>query len=117
MRSPLHLSLEQVGDHLPAGNARGSPQSREVKSAREGIGIAEEKHGRNPAAGVLERKARRVHLVLLNLAAAEVVDGTGRVDFGLVRTGDVGELSALEDVEVVICGVAASVSFSSNGGA
>jgi hypothetical protein len=38
------------------------------------------------------------------------------VDFGFVFAGDVGELGALEDVEVVVCGVAAGVSFGADCG-
>ena len=49
--------------------------------------------------------------------AAEVVHGACRVDFGLEVAGRVGELSAGQDVEVVIGGVAAGVAFGANGGA
>lgn len=70
MISHLQLKLEQVGNHLTSGNARGRPESREVQGGREGIGVAEEEHGRDPATGVLEREARGLHLVLLDLAAA-----------------------------------------------
>ena len=42
---------------------------------------------------------------------------SGRVDFRLELAGDVGELGALEDVEVVIGGVAARVAFSADSGA
>jgi hypothetical protein len=45
-----------------------------------------------------------------------VVHATGGVDLGLELAGDVGELGALQDVEVVIGGVATTVAFSSNGG-
>lgn len=38
------------------------------------------------------------------------------VHFGFVRAGYVGELGALENVEVVVGGMAASVSFGANGG-
>lgn len=40
-----------------------------------------------------------------------------RVDLGLVGSGDVGELGALEDVEVVVGGVTAGVTFGADGGA
>lgn len=40
-----------------------------------------------------------------------------RVDLGLVGSGDVGELGALEDVEVVVGGVTAGVAFGADGGA
>lgn len=46
-----------------------------------------------------------------------MVNTAGRVDLGLVGTGDVGELGALEDVEVIVCGVASGVSFSADSSA
>ncbi|KAK1247878.1 hypothetical protein MKX07_000766 [Trichoderma sp. CBMAI-0711] len=87
------------------------------ESAGQAIGEAEEEHGRDPAAGVLERKAGLGHLVLLRVAAAQVVHAAGRVDLWLVLAGDVGELRAGEDVEVVVGGVAAGVAFCADGGA
>lgn len=114
---PLQLPLQQVGDHLAPSDARGSPQGREVQGAGESIGVAEEEHGRDPATGVLEREAGRVHLVLLDLAALQVVHGAGRVDLGLVLAGHVGKLGAGEDVEVVVRGVAAGVALGADGGA
>ena len=109
--------MQQVADHLTGSDARGSPQGREVQGAGEGIGVTEEEHGRDPATGVLKREARLIHLVLLDLATDEVVHASGRVDLRLELAGDVGELGALEDVEVVIGGVAASVALGSDGGA
>jgi len=44
-----------------------------------------------------------------------VVDGASRVDLGLVLARDVGQLSAGEDVEVIISGVTAGVALSSDG--
>ena len=41
----------------------------------------------------------------------------GRVDLRLELSGRVGELGALEDVEVVVGSVAAGVAFSSDSGA
>lgn len=41
---------------------------------------------------------------------------TGGVDLGLELARNVGELGTLEDVEVVVGGVATSVAFSSDGG-
>lgn len=113
---PLHLPPEQVRNHLTAGNPRRSPQSREIQGTRESIGITEEQHRRDPATRVLERKARRIHLVLLDLAAGQVVHGTCRVGLGLVGTGHIGELRAVQDVEVVVRGVAAGVALSADGG-
>lgn len=115
-KTPLQLGLQQVGNHLTSGDARGRPQCREVQGAAEGIGVAEEEHGRDPATGVLERKARLIHLVLLDLTADQVVHTTGRVDLRLEFTWDVGQLSSLKDVEVVIGGVAAGVALGANGG-
>lgn len=45
------------------------------------------------------------------------MDGTRRVDLGLVLAGNVGSLSAGEDVEVVVGGVAACVALSADGSA
>jgi hypothetical protein len=95
------------------------PQSREVEGTGKAIGETETKHGRDPTTSVLESKASIIHLVLLDLAAAQMVHAALGVDFGLVvsSSGRVGGLSSLENVEVVVCGVATTVSFSSNGGA
>ena len=112
----LQLELQQVSNHLHGGDTGGSPQGGEVQGAREGIGVAEEQHGGDPATGVLQREARLIHLVLLNLAADKVVHATGGVDLGLELAGDVGQLGALEDVEVVVGGVAAGVTLGANGG-
>lgn len=112
----LQLILQQVADHLTSSNARGSPQCREVQGAGESIGVTEEEHRRDPTTGVLEREARLIHLVLLDLAADQVVHAASRVDLGFELAGDVGELGSLENVEVVVGGVTASMSFSSDGG-
>ena len=114
---PLQLELQQVGNHLATSDARGRPQRREIQGTGEGIGVAEEQHGRDPAAGVLESEAGGLHLVLLDLAALQVVDGAGGVDLGLEGAGQVGELGAGEDVEVVVGGVAAGVALGADGGA
>lgn len=116
MYTHLQLVLQQVADHLTGSDARGSPQGREVQGAREGIGVTEEEHGRDPATSVLQREARLIHLVLLDLATDQVVHATGRVDLGLELAGDVGKLGTLEDVEVIVGGVATSVTFSSDSG-
>lgn len=113
---PLQLELQQVAHHLARSNARSRPQSREVERAGEGIGVAEEQHGRDPAAGVLEGEARAVHLVLLDLAADQVVHSTSGVLLGHEGSGDVCELFTVQDVEVVICGVAAGVALGADGG-
>lgn len=112
----LQLELQQVADHLDSTDAAGGPQSREVEGAGEGIGVAEEQHGRDPATSVLQREARLIHLVLLDLAADKVVHATGGVDLGLELAGDVGQLGTLQDVEVVVGGVATGVALGADGG-
>lgn len=113
----LQLELHQIANHLPSRYPRRRPQRREIQRRRERIRVPKEQHRRNPAARVLEREARRLHLVLLDFATAQVVHGAGRVDFGLELAGDVGELCAGQDVEVVVGGVAAGVAFGADGGA
>lgn len=113
----LKLPAQQVRDHFAAGDSRRGPQGREVKGAGESIGVTEEKHGRDPTTGVLEGKARLLHLVLLDLAAAEVVDGARGVDLRLKSARNESDLSSLKDVEVVIGGVAAGVALGANRGA
>ncbi len=46
-----------------------------------------------------------------------MVHGAYGVDFGLVAAGDKGGLRALDDVEVVVCRVAAGVAFRADCGA
>ena len=46
-----------------------------------------------------------------------MVHRAGRVDFGFEGAGDVSELRAGQDVEVVVGGVAAGVAFGADGGA
>lgn len=113
----LQLSPKQVRDHLPGGDPRRVPQSWQVQGAREAIGVAEEQHRRDPSPGVLEREARRLHLVLLDLAARQVVHAALRVHLRLKRSWRIGQLRALQDVEIVISGVAAGVSLGTDGGA
>lgn len=93
------------------------PQRGEVEGARKAVGEAKEEHGGDPASGVLEREAALGHLVLLHVATAEVVDAAGRIHLGLVRAGDVGQLGAAEDVEVVVGRVAARVALGADRGA
>jgi hypothetical protein len=45
-----------------------------------------------------------------------VVHATGGVDLGLELAGNVGQLGALEDVEVIVRGVAAGVALGADGG-
>lgn len=113
----LHLPPEQVGNHLTTSDTRRSPQRREIQGTRESIRITEEQHRRDPATRILKREARRVHLVLLDLATGQVVHGTGGVSLSLVGAGHVGELRAVQDVEVVVRGVAAGVALGADGSA
>jgi hypothetical protein len=117
LKSPLELPFEGIGDHLATSDARGSPKGREVQGARKGIGVSKKQHRRDPATGIFQGEARLGHLVLLDLAAAKMVNGSSRVDLGLEFSRNVSDLSAGEDVEVVICGVATGVPFSSDGSA
>lgn len=112
----LKLALGQVCKHLPTRDEGGAPQGREVEGGAEAVGEAEEEHGGDPAAGVLEGEAALGHLVLLGGAAYEVVDAALGVDLGFVLAGDVGELGAREDVEVVVGGMASRVALGADGG-
>ena len=113
--SHLDLALEHVANHLTTSKMGRLPQRGQIEGGRETICEAEEQHGRDPAAGVLKREAAIGHLVLLGVAAVKVVDAAGRVHLGLVLAGGVGGLGAGQDVEVVVGGVAASVSLGANG--
>jgi hypothetical protein len=110
-------SPNQIPHHLPPRNPRCPPQRDPIQRARKRICIPEPQHGRDPATRVLERETRAVHLVLLHFAASQVMYAALGVHFGLVRAGRVGELFAADDVEVIVGGVAAGVSFGANGGA
>lgn len=112
---PSHLPLHQIPNHLPARNPRRRPQGREVKRARERIRIPKRHHRRDPSSGILKCKARTLHLVLLDVAAVQMVHGADGVDFWLELAWHVGEFLAFEDVEVVVSGVAAGVAFGSEG--
>lgn len=46
----------------------------------------------------------------------QVANGTGRVLLGLEGSGDVGKLLAVQDVELVICGVTAGVALGADSG-
>lgn len=104
-----NLGKQQVPDHLAAGDGDSAVEGGEVEGAEEAVGEAEEQHGGDPAAGVLEGEAALGHLVLLDGAAAEVVDAARGEDLGLVVARRVGPLLPRQDVEVVVRGVAARV--------
>ena len=113
----LQLESKQIRHHLPTRHPTGIPQRRHIERAGEAICQAKGNHGRDPAAGILERKAGRVHLVLFDGTAVEVVDGAGRVGFRFEGAWQVGGLRALDDVEVVVSGVTAGMTFGADGGA
>lgn len=115
--SALELGAEELTNHQFASNVRRLPEGREVERARQAICEAKEEHGRDPAAGVLHGEAALGHLVLLDLAAAQVVHAAGRVHLGLVLAGHVGHLRAREDVEVVVGRVAAGMALGADSSA
>lgn len=115
--STLELALGQVTNHLPTRDIRRPPKRGEIKRAAQSIGKSKEHHGRDPATGILERKATLGHLVLLGDATDQVVNAALRVDLGLILTRYVGGLGARQDVEVVVGRVAACVSLGTNGSA
>jgi hypothetical protein len=116
MTSSSHLEPDQVPNHLACRDSDIQPERREVQSAREEVGKAEEKHRRDPAPGILESEARFGHLVLLNHAAGQVVLAARWVDPGLKFARVVSKLSASENMEVVVDRVAAAVTLGSHCG-
>lgn len=73
------------------------------------ISITKEQHRRNPPSRVLQREAILLHLILLHIAPAEMMHAALRIHLGCVDTltRRVSQLLAFEDMEVVVCGVAA----------
>ncbi len=109
------LPPQEVADNLAAGDAHRIPQRGEVERAGEAVRKAKEQHGRNPAADILQGEAAVGHLVLLGLAAPQVMHAALAVDLGLVLARRVGPLLAEEDVEVVVARVAARVALGADG--
>lgn len=114
-RNPSHLPLHQIPNHLPSRNPGRRPQRREIKRARKRIRIPKRHHGRDPSSRILEGETRTLHLVLLDVAAAEMVYRTHGVNLWLELAGDEGELFAFENVEVIVGGMATGVTFGSEG--
>lgn len=112
--SGLELALEKVLNHLTTSDVRRLPQGRNVEGTRQAVGEAKEQHGRDPATSVLKSEASFRHLVLLDLTTAQVVDRTLGISLGLVLAGDVSLLLAVQDVEVVVGGMAAGVALSAD---
>ena len=109
--SSLQFPPRQIQHHLPTRNPRRPPQRRKIQRARQPICKAKPQHRRNPAPRVLKCKARALHLVLLDRAAMKMVHGSLRVDFRFISARGVSELRAGDDVEVVVGGVPACVTF------
>ena len=107
----LQFPPQQIRDHLPARHPGSPPQCREVQGTREGIRVAKAQHRRDPAPSILERETRFVHLILLDSAATEMVYAALGIDFRLIGSWRVGELRTGQDVEIVIGGVSACVTF------
>lgn len=112
--SHLQLSPSHIRHHLSRRHPRHPPQCGEIQGAGQAIGKAETKHGGDPAPGILERKAGRVHLVLLNGSPVQVVHAALGVHLRLVGPRGVGQLGAGKDVEVVVSRVPAGVAFGAN---
>lgn len=111
----LQLANGEVPYHLAAGDEGGAPEGVQVEGGEEAVGEAEEHHGWDPAAGVLEREAALGHLVLLHGSPAQVVYRPGGEDLGLVVARCVGPLLPCQDVEVVVRGMSTGVSFRAHG--
>jgi hypothetical protein len=108
-RSPLihsifsQLAQQQIPNHLPSSNIRRPPQRREIQRTRKScpslalppsssptlsprkkkltISIPKPQHGRNPAPSILQRKAPRLHLILLYVSPFEMMDTALGVPF------------------------------------
>lgn len=114
----LKLPHTQILPHLPRRDPARTPQILIIQRARHHIRESKEQHRRDPASGVLKRKARVFHLILLDRAAGEVMYAPRGIDFWFVRARArrVGGLGPSENVEVVVDGMLACVAFSADGG-
>jgi len=88
--STLQLKPHQIAHHLARRDPGHPPQRREVQGTRQSICKPKEQHRRNPASRVLKRKASRVHFVLLDHTATQMVHAALWVDFWDVGAGRVG---------------------------
>lgn len=111
----LKLTHQQVPNHLARGDDSRGPHGRQVEGAGDGVAEAEEHHGRDPAARVLEGEAVLGDLVALDVAADQVVDAARRVDLGRVLARLVGPLLARQDVKVVVGRVSSRVALGADG--
>ena len=85
------------------------PQCLPIERTGERICKAKRQHKRNPTLSELQRPTTLVHLVLLDVATTKMVHGAFGIAFLDERVRWVGPLLALEDVEVVVGGVATRV--------
>lgn len=115
----FHLKLPppQIPHHLPPRNHRRPPQRPKIQRTTKRIRIPKSHHRRNPTSRILERKTRTFHFVLFDLPSSQMMYTSRRVDFWFVGVCGrvVGQLSACENVEVVVCCVSAGVAFGSDG--
>lgn len=102
--------MEQVLDHLAAGDHSSPKERGEVERRRNRVRKTERQHRGDPALSELQRPASRLgHHVLLHNTTGEVVHRTRRVLLALKVPGLVGVLRTRQDVEVVVRRVTASV--------
>lgn len=111
----LQLASCKIQNHLSASYPGCPPQSGEVQCTGEGIGISKTQHGWDPTSRILKSKATLRHFVLLDHTTGKVVDSSLGIDFWLIRSWGVCQLSARQDVEIVIRSMTTSVSFGANG--
>lgn len=113
----LKLPPPQIPHHLPPRNHRRPPQRPKIQRTTKRIRIPKPHHRRNPTSRILERKTRTFHFVLFDLPSSQMMYISRRVDFWFVGVCGwvVGQLSAGENVEVVVCCVSARVAFGSDG--
>ena len=100
--SYLNLPCQQIPDHLPACDESCSPQSVQVQSAEKAIGESEWKHARNKTLCKFQRPTATVHLVLLNIATAEMVHTAFRVFLHDKAMRRCCPLCTFDDMEVII---------------
>lgn len=87
----------------------------DIEGTSNGITKAEEHHGRNPTARILQRKAVFGELVPLCSTPDKMVYGARRVDFGCILAGFVCPLFARQDMEVIVCCVSSRVALGADG--
>lgn len=119
LQSPLtssQLESRQIRQNLSTRNIESPPHSRHIQRTGKCIGVSKEQHRWDPSSCILKSETSIFHLVLLDGTTMKMVNTSLRIDFWLVASWGVGELSSHENVEIVISGVTTSVTFCSNGG-